>query len=241
MKIYISILFLLVSSFSVAQKFKTSLMLSPGISWYSSNNSEVYPYTWAIKNRGANFCFSGAIREEYYFPKIFSLGIELSYLNTNGNFGSPNPLSQPFILEEYDIYNHSLSLHSINLPVLLKLRTKDEISKGIYFNFGIGLSYIILATREIDRETGYMGSAPTNIVPIAKGTVTLKTQNNNQIGTIGILGIGKNIAIKNRIFFCEAQYRFDLNKWTYPTVNDPMNSGFDIKRECLLLHFGVTF
>lgn len=246
MKFYILIILVFIGSITVSQnqQFKTSVMVSPGISWYNSSNAEVGTDIMAIKtikNKGINFCFSGAIREEFYFSKVISLGIELSYLNINGNFESPNPLSQNSIPEIYDIYKHSLSIHSLEIPVLFKFRTKEAIDKGIYFNFGMGINYIIHSDRTVNRETGYMGTAPTSIVSVTNGSVTLKTQHNNSIGTIGIFEIGKNIAIKNKILFCEVKYRFDLNNWLYPTVNDPVNSTFNIKRLCLLLNIGMTF
>jgi hypothetical protein len=100
---------------------------------------------------------------------------------------------------------------------------------------------VINAHRDITIESGYMGSPPTEIIPVAKGRVKIKNRNNNQLGTIGVLGIGKHFAIKNKTFFCEAKYRFDLNSWVYPTVGDPVNSSFDKKRQCILLKLGLTF
>ena len=242
MKTYILIPFFFISSFAIAQKFRTTAILSPGISHYRSSSSEVETNNLLIQNRGTGFCFSGAIREEYFFSKTFSLGVEVSYLNTNGKFSSPNPLWQGGIPEIYDIYKHSLAIYSIDIPMLLKIRTKEEITKGIYFYFGTGVSYIIRANRKIDRETGDMNPAsPTDITSVTIGETTLKTHNNNSTGMIGVLGFGKNFVIKNKIFLCEVKYTFDLNKWSYPTVNDPINSSFDIKRQCLLLNFGFTF
>lgn len=239
MKTYISIFFLFFISFSFAQKFETSIALSSGISKYSSS-SQIEISGWGIKNGEHDFCFSGAIKEEFYFPKIISLAIEMGYLIINGKFVSRNPLSQNGIPEEYDIYKHILSTHSLEVPVLLKFRTKNP-TKGVYFNFGMGISYLIYAYRNVERQTGYMGADPTNIYPLTKGKVPLKTFKGNQIGASGIFSIGKNFPIENKIFFCELRYRSDLNKWAYSTVNEPVDKYFDIKRHSFMLNLGIKF
>ncbi len=240
-KIYISITLLFISSFSIAQKFKTSIMLSPGISYLSSSNPKVVTRSVMIKNRGYKFCFSGTIREEYYFPRIFSLGIGLEYLNASGNFSSPAPMVSP-IPEISASYLHYLSVQSLDIPLFLRLRTNKDMTKEIYLFCGAGMSYIFQTNRAIDMITSYDYSPSTKDISfVTKGTITMKTQNNNQTGTFGLLGFGKIFAIKKLTFFCEAKYRFDFNKWNYPTVNDPVNITFDIKRQCFLLSLGITF
>ena len=224
-----------------AQGFKTSLLLSPGISWYrsNSNSSEIEKHTFQ-ENKRLKFSFSGGIgvREEYFFSKIFSLGMEFRYLYTNGLFYSYYSISN--IPEIHSRFRHLLSVNSLDIPVFFRLRTKSEVTKGISFYFGTGLSWVMNADRDIVIESGHMGSPPTEIMSVANGSVKIKNENNNQIGTVGIVGIGKHFAIKNKTFFCEIKYRFDLNNWVYPTVGDPVNSSFDIKRRCLLLNLGIT-
>ena len=226
-----------------AQGFKTSLLFSPGISWYSSNSksSEVEKQTFLIEEDKRMKFLSGAvgIREEYFFSKVFSFGMELEYLYANDFFYSHYDISN--IPEIHSRFRHLLSVNSLDLPLFFRLRTKSEVTKGISFYFGTGLSWLINADRDITLESGYIGFPPTEIIPVANGRVKIKNGNNNQLGTIGVLGVGKHFAIKNQTFFCEAKYRFDLNSWVYPTVSDPVNSSFDIKRRCLLLNVGITF
>ena len=218
-----------------AQGFKTSLLFSPGISRYNSTNLD-------IRNRDMKFCFSGGIREEYFFERVFSLGLELEYLNISGSFISATPpINTIPIPEEYSHFKHIFSVNSIEIPLFFRLRTKGEVTKGISFYFGTGLSKVLNADRDITLESGYMGLPPAEIIPVANGKVKIKNGNNNQLGTIGVLGVGKHFAIKNKTFFCEIKYRFDLNNWVYPTFGDPMNKSFDIKRRCLLLNVGITF
>lgn len=234
------IILLLISNFTIAQELKTSVIISSGISLYSFKSSEAEMNNLIIKNRGSNFCFSAAIREEFYFPKLISLGLELNYLNTKGSFVSPTPPMNA-IPENYSKYRHFLSVHSLDIPVFLRLRTNSKTIKEFSLYCGSGLTWITNAYRDVELVNGYMGYPPTNIVPVAKGTVTLINDNNNQIGFFGILGIGKNFEINNKIFFCEAKYRFDFNKWTYSLLNNPVNSSFYIKRQGLLLNFGIIF
>lgn len=232
MKIYLSIILLFISSLSVAQQFKTSFSLLSGISWYSSNNSE-------INNKKIGFTFSAALKEEFILPKIFSIGIEIEYLNTNGSF--QNHLDLTVIPEIHNSFRHIVSIHSLDLPILLKVRTNNEFAKGINFYIGTGLSYIIQTDRTIDIVTTYDYSPDKkDISTVTKGSTNIKSQN-NKLGTIGILGIGKNLLIRNKTFFCEVKYRFDFNKWTYSTVGDPVNTSFGLKRQCLFLGFGITF
>ena len=232
-KIYISITLLFFSSFSIAQKFKTSVVLSPGISRYSSNNS-------VIEKNKIEFAFSGGLKEEFIFSKTFSLGVELQYLKTNGNF--QNHLDLTAIPEIHNSFRHIFSIQSFDALIFLKIRTDSIITKGLYFYLGGGLSYIIQADRKIDIVTTYDYSPDKkDISPVTSGSTTLKNENNNAIGTIALLGIGKYFVIKNKMLFCEIKYRFDFNKWIYTTVNDPVNDSFDIKRQCLLINIGMTF
>ena len=240
-KVYISIALLFLSSFSIAQKFKTSVALSSGVSWYISGNSNFNNHNIITKNGGLGFCFSGVFREEFYFPKLISLGTELYYLHATGKFASPTPFMYA-IPEIHTAYRHTLSINSIDIPILFKIRTDSNITRGIYFYFGGGLSYIFQSYRTVDIITTYdYSSDKQDVSPMSHGTVTINNSSNNKIGTIGIIGFGKNFTIKNKTFFCEAKYRFDFNKWNYPTVNDPVNKSFNIKRQCLLLNFGITF
>ena len=77
--------------------------------------------------------------------------------------------------------------------------------------------------------------------PVLMDNVFIKNQKKNDIGMIGLLGIGKSFKIKKKTFFCEAKYDFDLNKWIYPTINGVENNPIDIKQQCLLLNLGFTF
>lgn len=240
-KVYISIVLLFFSSFSIAQKFKASLSLSSGVPWYSSSNSNFDNHNIITKNGGLGFCFSGVFREEFYFPKLISLGTELYYLYATGKFASPVPFMNA-IPEIHNSFRHILSIQSFDAPIFLKIRTDSVITKGLYFYLGGGLSYIIQADRKIDIVTTYdYLPDKRDISPVTSGSTTLKNENNNAIGTIALLGIGKYFAIKNKMLFCEIKYRFDFNKWSYTTVNDPVNDSFDIKRQCLLINIGMTF
>ena len=234
-KIYCFITLFCISSFSFAQKFKTSVILSPGISWYSSMNPE-------IKRKKIGLGFSVGIREEFLYSNFFSIGMELQYVNTNGSFNSPGTVKTAIPEDQYG-FLHRLTVQSIDAPLFLKLRTNSTITKGIYFYLGTGLSYIFHSERTVDSVPYYVYplARSANIPSIASGLTRLMNKNNNPIGTAGMLGIGKCFSIKNKIFFIETKYRFDFNKWIYTTVHDPVYKSFEIKRQCLLINAGMTF
>jgi hypothetical protein len=238
-KFFISLSLLFLCNYSIAQKFKTSIILSPGISHLSSSNLEVKSRNGLIKNRGYKFSFLGSVREEYYFPKIISIGIGLEYLNYSGSFVSPAPIIS-VIPEIHTGYLHFLSSHSLDIPLLIRFRTNREMKKTFHFFCGFGMNYIFLTKRNIEMITTYDGTDAKDVIYLTTGKIKLKNKSNNQIGTIGILGFGKNFSINKLIFTCEAQYRFDFNKWYYPTVNDPNNIYFfGIKTNCFLFSIGM--
>ncbi|MDR0969581.1 MAG: PorT family protein [Lentimicrobiaceae bacterium] len=84
----IPLLYLALQGFS--QNFKTSVYISPNISWVSSSSKK-------IKQDKISFGFSIALREEFYFSKLFSIASEIEYLNIGASFQSPDNLSCPKI------------------------------------------------------------------------------------------------------------------------------------------------
>lgn len=238
MKNYFCIILVCIASFSIAQEFKTSVVVGTGVSWINSTNSNVY--SQLFKNDGNKICFSTTIEEEYYLPKVFSFGIEANYLNMPGS--AVIPINEINIAGSYSYYNHSLSIHSVDVPFVIKLRTQNKMSKVAYLFGGFGFSYIALANETVEIRKGTTNSEKAyEIIPIADGKTKLKSTNNNSIGTFSVFGIGKNFVIKNNSFFCEFRYRFDNNSWLYPTPYNSEHSSISLKRQLLSFNLGYTF
>jgi hypothetical protein len=242
-KTYILIIFLLISSISVAQNFKTSVFLSPGISVYKFNNKFIDSLNNVNISKN-HFSYSISLREEYFFPKIISIGLELGYLYTQGTFKSyyhkPPLVYIPIFPVVDTTHGNTLSIHAIDVPLFIRFRTKDDINKGMYFYVGSGLSYILYSERSVELVRNVNRSS-YDIMPLTNGKVKLKTGKGNRIGTIGIMGIGKNFRIEKFNFFSEIRYGFDINNWLYPTYEDPVFNYIDIKRHNFMLNLGMTF
>ena len=240
MRFFLLIVFVLFWDFSLAQKFHTSIAVSYGVSKYLSTNKEVSTNNSAVNNFGIGHYFSATISEEYYILNNTSIGIGLNYVNSKGNFTSPSLTNHSSIPEVHSGYLNVLTFNSLSLPLFFKVNTNKEITKGVYFYAGLGLSYFLTAKRSIDFVTTY-DSEPgkRDVSHIAKENIKLKSQDDNKMGRIGMLGIGKNILIKNRVFYSEVKYSIDLNNWTYPQISDTESLSFDLKSQCLLVSIGV--
>ena len=239
MKNYLFIILLLIVNVLSAQEFKTSVAFGTGISWFAPSSSNFYH---SLKNNiSENGIFSVAIQEEYYMPKLISFGIELNCLNMHSYFSSLTP-PENNIPEYYSNYQHSLRIIMLDVPIIIKIRTKKDVANGFYFAFGYGLNYIVSAKRNVEIYKGHMNNPkPSEIIPVVEDRIMLKTMGNSSLGTFSIVGIGKNFLIKNKSFFCEIKYRFDINSWRYSTAYDPSNQSIDLKRQGLILNLGYTF
>ncbi|MFY9309918.1 MAG: outer membrane beta-barrel protein [Bacteroidia bacterium] len=231
-------LFLIVNSLA-AQEFRTSVMVGGGASWLNASGIGVGHS--GIMSNGTNFSFSTAVREELILPKLLSFATEVNYSRMRASFSSP---SYEFnIGTRYSYYYHTLNMHSIDVPVIIKVRTKREVSKAGYFLFSYGVSYIASTKRHVELYRGNMNSEkPDEILPVSEGEMNLKTSKNGRIGTLAMIGLGKNFLIQNKQFFCELRFRFDTNSWMYP-VSDytPFGSTASLKRQSLLLNLGYSF
>lgn len=236
-KIYILFFLLFQINFSNAQQgFKTSIVFSSGISKLSSTYSDIstlkrYKYN---QNRGINFAYLIGIKENYFFSGIFSLGISINYLITKGNFVIDKKTPYP---EHIDLYKHTISIQSIQIPISLGLRTKEGLNKGIFFNLGVEPDYIIHSKRNIIEIAGYFGPAPKDKSKIENSKNNFK----NTLGLVGFLEVGKNFIIGKTPSFCTLQYQLDLTPLQYPTVNNPQYDYFNLRRNILSLNLGMRF
>ncbi|MEY2828797.1 MAG: hypothetical protein RIQ33_655, partial [Bacteroidota bacterium] len=82
---------------------------------------------------------------------------------------------------------------------------------------------------------------PDRIEVMKRSNLRLKTSAGNATNIAGVIGVGKNFKIENRIFFIETKFRFDLNSWKYLTINDNVNSSLKIKTKACFLGLGMFF
>lgn len=212
-----------------AHNFETSISVSPALSFLSSYSTDY------IIDNDVGFVFSFAIHEGYNFSDIFGIGIELEYLNTSHIFSSP--YLGIGIPEESKTYNHKLTLHTLNVPLLLNIETKKEDSW--YLQSGVGISALLYSKRRIELEIininnpDYIGK-----IEIENGKTSLERRYNYYYSVL----IGKNFKIRKLRLFLDFRYRSDIGKWKYElydTPNNPETERYEILNRFIALDLGV--
>jgi hypothetical protein len=237
MRVCTYIFLLLTPLLGAAQEYRTAVMFGGGISWLNASGTGV-GHSGIISDK-SNSSFSAMVQEELTLPKLFSFATEINFSRTRGGFSS---VSYEYIPEKHSYYYHTLTMHSIDVPLIVKVRTKREISKAGYFLLSYGFSYVAATKTNVLLYKRDMNLEKDSILPVSEGEMYLKTSKNGRIGTVAMIGIGKNFLIKNKQFFCELRFRFDTNGWMYPvSAYTPFGSTAALKRQSLLLNFGYSF
>lgn len=237
MRIYTFIFLSFMPLLATAQEFRPSVMLGGGTSWLNASGIGVGHS--GLMSNSTNFGFSAVVREELTLPKLLSFATEINFSRMRGSFSSP---SYEYIPEKHSYYYHTLTMHSIDIPLIVKVRTKREISKAGYFLLSYGFSYVAATKSNVLLYKSDMNLDKDSVLPVSEGKTTLKTSKNGRIGTVAMIGLGKNFLIRNKQFFCELRFRFDTNSWMYPvSTYTPFGSTAALKRQSLLLNFGYTF
>lgn len=216
-----------------AQRLSTSLVLSPGISRYGG--AELAQIRFGPS-------FSGGLWGEFSFSKVFSAGLGIEFTSTNGRFGSRLDSVISMIPEFHSGFRHVLSMQSVDIPLVVKVRPGLSIQRSVYLLAGIGASAIFRTVRRTDIvEANDFGGGETIVARIADGRVRMLNDGSGAIGSMVLVGLGKSFPISgSRTFFLEVRYRTDLSAWRYNTVNDPAHERFYIRRHCLQLGLGMS-
>jgi len=217
-----------------SQQFKTSAFVSANASFgYSKVKNSLYN-KFEIDPPGIGF--SAALKEEYYFQKPFSISCELMYSYVKASLRSPDSLGSLAIFTLY--LQHTLFLHQLEVPFLLKWRGKKE-DHNFYLFAGAGISYIFSGSKKVERiQYKYTSPKDKTITPVSNGAFSF--QNKNPVGSFMIIGLGKNFIIKENKFFAEFRYRQDLSRWLYPAPYYRSNE-LPVQIHSFSLSLGYTF
>ena len=117
----------LISSIVYGQNFETNLTLSPLMTFKSNQTTE---------NKLA-FGFSGSLQEFYNLTDNFAIGTELTY--SFENYKITRDFDGISIPEATSYYESKLTVNSLKIPLILRLKTKSDWSLSV----GCGLTYDI--------------------------------------------------------------------------------------------------
>lgn len=213
---------------------------SPGMHFLASGDDDIRQIKGLGKDKGNLFCFSAGVCEEYCFDRLLSISLGIEYNKTRIDFVSPSKVISP-IPEVHTNYLNHLKVQSLEIPIGFRFRNNQNLNTSWYALCGTGFSYILSAKRDVNLVTTYDYSNEKDVSPVISGKIDLNTKNDFKCGMIGIIGVGKNFEINNKALCCAVRFRFDLNKWFYPTYEDPEKDVRSLKRQCLLFDIGFMF
>lgn len=223
----------LVSFYCVSQNSGFLLAFEPGISWLSIQNVET-------TGNKAGFEFGAVIGKDFKWGEKFALGVELAYHQSKAEFRNKGYFTA--IPEIFYNFRHHITLQSLELPLLLKMTSHTKSTQGIHLVAGAGLSYMLNTHRQIDLiQTDMNKPGVEEITTVEHGNTEVESKQGNKTGFAGILGMGKDFKIGGLILYTEVRYQFDLNNWKYETVDDPLNTYIEMKRNGVLCLLGIRF
>lgn len=156
--------------------------------------------------------FSASLATEaYFFSKFTFIAFEMGYLNTKASFHSDDFTGS--IPEITHYLKNDITMNQLSLPVYLNAAVGKFDNKFYAFG-GVGLKYIFLNKREVDRVSFHMNTPDDKtITPVVKGRFGFTNEKNT--GGYFLLGIGKNFKVKESSIGVELRYMQDLKKWNY--------------------------
>jgi hypothetical protein len=145
----------------------SSFLSGPVYSWFNYNKS---PMAYTKNHTGSAI----ALREEYNITPNFSLGMEGEFVHNSYCFESKYD-AKGYNSNVADAFRHNLSTNMINVPVFMKLYIPHSEKLKYYVSGGLGLSYMVGGSREVDQvlpvENGGIGITKTSLSMPAQGAV----------------------------------------------------------------------
>jgi hypothetical protein len=185
-KIGLIILIGLISTIVYGQNFETNLTLSPLMTFKSNQTTE---------NKIA-FGFSGSVQEFYNLTDNFAIGSEISY--SLENYKLTRDFDGISIPEATSYYESKLTIHSLKIPLILRLKTKSDWS----LNIGYGLTYNIDYKASVDYVYSDWFSKEDTRTEISN--ITVASENN--LSSYFTIGFGKTFIIKDLRLLTEIFY-----------------------------------
>lgn len=191
---------------------RIGINIAPGIAWIKPNSNN-------ITSNGSKFGFLYGLIGEYYFTPYYGIasGIDVMYDGGQIQYNDLNPIKS----EKY-------KLQYLEIPITLKLKTKEYGYLSYDAQFGLGISYNMVAKADYD----YIGQPP--LPPSASDVyVTNKDINMFRLSFIVSGGVEYSLTGNNKVL---AGISFD-NGLTNIIKGKP-NKGIN---NLLSLNLGITF
>ncbi len=185
-KIGLIILLGLISKSVYCQKFETNLTISPLMTLKSNETTE----------SKIAFGFSNSIQEFYNLTDNFAIGSEIRY--SFENYKLTRDFDGISIPEATSYYESKLTLHSLNIPLILRLKTKSDWS----LNIGYGLTYNLDYKASVDYIYSDWFSKDDTRTEIPEKSVDLE----NDLSSYFSIGLGKAFKIKDLRVLTEIYY-----------------------------------
>lgn len=187
------ILIPLISISAYCQKFETNLTISPLMTFTNTETAE----------GKVAFGLSGSVQEFYNLTDNFALGTEIRYSFENYKFTRDyNGISIP---EATSYFESKLTLHSINIPLILRLKTKS----GWSLNLGYGLTYNLNYKVSVDYVYSDWFSDEVTRTEITEKWV----DSENDLSSFFSIGLGKAFKIKDLRILTEIYYHYSFAEY----------------------------
>ncbi len=140
---------LLISSVSNAQGFRLGLKASPSLAWMN-------PKTDEFTSEGNSTGFTYGLITEYFFTEQygFSSGLEVSYLGGKLNY----PVDEVIDDVSFDELERVYRLQVMELPLALKMKSRDILGISYFGKFGLGMG-IVLSAKADDYFSASQGNS----------------------------------------------------------------------------------
>jgi len=185
-KIIIFISLSLIPTFIYGQKFETNLTLSPLMTFKSNKTTD----------SKITFGFSGSIQGFYNLTDNCAIGSEIRY--SFENYKLTRDFDGVSIPEATTYYESELTLHSLNIPLILRLKTKSDWS----LNIGYGLTYNIDYKASVEYVYYDWATKDDTRTEIPEKSVYL----GNDLSSYCSIGLGKAFKIKHLRLLTEIYY-----------------------------------
>jgi hypothetical protein len=155
--------------------FRIGINVAPGIAWMKANSNN-------LTSKGSRFGFLYGLITEYYFTSNYGICSGIDVMYDGGNITDNTN-------KEFYINDLKYKLQYIEIPITLKMRTKEYGYLSYFAQFGLGGSYNMKA--KADNEVTKTGSTPpVNGYPLNEVNKDVTGDNINMFRASFIVGGG---------------------------------------------------
>ena len=224
-----SLLFLVGIINPVFSQIKMGIKASPQYTWTSTDSKSV-----TTTDSRVNISYGVVL--DYFFTENYSIGTEFS-LGTFGGSLKPDSINIGAKSTSANDLKLNYKLQYFNIPLILKMRTKEIGYTRFYAEFGVGMSYNFKAKADITSTSQNINTTNVDVNnPDPKDDLRLSPgMNVNFFRASLIMGAGIQYnAFSNTLIVAGIRYDNALNDFT-------ADSGLKSRMNFVALNLGVMF